>query len=158
MLKKFFVAGLLAYLLLAVFPAGAASVSFLVMETGLPMESPINQYSTLWENCLLEVFFESGHIVSNAPRLRLAEKPSDGFPDEAEKDVTGARDGGMDYFLIAVMDYQGRQKANVVLRLFTVKTQTLIGEQEYGRKTFMTVREEYEDIKKAIRVISARLD
>jgi hypothetical protein len=55
-------------------PLSAATVNVLVLESGegpFPFES-----SALWESCLLDVFFEAGHVVSNSPVLR----PAGGFP------------------------------------------------------------------------------
>ena len=66
------------------FRVEAATVSFLVIETGLTDEAGSRQHSGLWESGLLDVFFESGHIVSNAPILRLLSKPSGDFPEEAK--------------------------------------------------------------------------
>ena len=147
MLKKFLAAGLLFYAL-AVTPLGAANVSFLILETGLPAESPVNRYSILWENSLMEIFFETGHIVSNAPMLRLNEKPAGNFPHEAERDFDDAKDGGMDYFFIALIDH--KLPRNVSMRLFSIETQQMIQQQIFTDTVSSTAKEEQEKIKKAI--------
>jgi hypothetical protein len=157
MLKKFASVGLfIAIFAIASFgalPAGAATVSVLVMETGSPGEQT-SQYSIMWENGLLEVLFETGHIVSNSPRLTLDEKPSDGFPDEAEKDFEGAKEGGMDYFLIAIVDYT---LSNVSLRLFSTSSPKMIREQKYKVTTYRNIKEEYDSIKAAAESMAVHL-
>jgi len=140
--------------LFALSPLGAATVSVLVMETGRTGENPAGQYPTLWENGLLDVFFESGHIVSNSPQLQLAEKPAHDFPGEARRDFDNAHSGGMEYFLVAIVDYT---QANVSLRLFSTASSRMIHEQKYTVTTFRNTKEEYESIKKAVKTMAAYL-
>ena len=151
-MKKIFGIGLIC--IFAASPVGAAAVSFLVIESGLPAGVTEKQYAAAWENGLLEIFFENGHIVSNAPMLRLAEKPVHNFPDEAERDFELAQKGGMDYFLVTVVDHPG---FNVSLRLFSTKSRLLIQEYSYTGKKPHRAREEYEHIKAAVRVMTAHL-
>ena len=154
MLKKLIVSGLLSCIL-SVFTLGAANVSFMVLETGLPAGSPANPYSATWENALMDVFFEMGHIVSNAPRMRLAEKPAEVFPYEAERDFDSAIEGGMDYFVIALIDHN--RPRTVSLRLFNTKSQQMLQEQIFEDRRFSTSREEHENIKMAIESLAVFL-
>jgi hypothetical protein len=126
-------------------PLGAATVSVLVMETGSPGEQS-GQYSIMWENGLLEVLFETGHIVTNSPRISLSEKPADGFPNGAEKDYEGAKLGELDYFLVAIVDYA---LSSVSLRLFDTNSPKMIHEQKYTVATFRNIKEENDKIKTA---------
>jgi hypothetical protein len=157
MLKKIAGIGLFfvifAIALLSASPLSAATVSVLVMETGSPGEQT-GQYSIMWENGLLEVLFETGHIVTNSPRMSLSEKPADGFPDEAEKDFEGAKTGGMDYFLVAIVDYA---QSNVSLRLFNIKSPKMIYEQKYAVTTYRNIKEEYDKIKMAVGSMTVHL-
>ena len=139
----------------AAFPISAASVSFLVIETGLPPGTPEHQYSVLWENNLLDIFFDSEHIVSNSPLLRLSEKPTDDFPEEAGNAFNEARKGGMEFFIIAVVEHP---ENNVSMRLFNTESRYMIRKQEYTRIIPSTAREERENIRNAIRVMVARLN
>jgi len=136
-------------------PLFGATISFLVIETG---PSGSSQYSTMWENNLMDVFFETGHIVSNARMIHLDQKPAANLPGEAEKDYQEARGSGMDYFLIAIIE-QGSSGApqTVCLRLFSTNSQELIKEQVYADNTFRTAKEENENIKKAIGLIAAQI-
>jgi hypothetical protein len=154
MLSKSLVYGLFLYIF-AIFPINAAMVSFLVIETGLPAGSPVSQYTTIWENSLLEVFFESGHIITNSPILRLAEMPTEDLPYEAERDFESAKDGGMHFFLIAIVDHNSPN--NVSLRLFSVGTHQLLQRQEYSDTGFKSRREEQDNIKKTIGAIATQL-
>ena len=137
----------LCMVITASFPASAAGVSFLVIQTDQPGGNAAKQYAVQWENCLLEVFFNSGHIVSNAPILQIDEKPLYDFPDEAERDYMLAQEGGMDFFIVAIVDYSS---SRVTLRLFSTKSQNLIREQNYTRLTYRSAKEEYEHIKKTV--------
>jgi hypothetical protein len=116
-------------------PLPAATVSFLVIETGLREEWGNAGYSALWENSLLDVFFEAGHIVSNAPVMRLNRIPAEDFPREALADFTEAAEGGAEFFILAQLDYRfspdGAEPAprNIALRIYRTKPYGLIHEE-----------------------------
>jgi len=154
MLRNYLLAGLFLGLI-AAFPLNAANVSFLIMETGHSKDDPAGRYPVLWENGLMDVFFESGHIVSNFPIMKIVEKPTDGFPNEVEEEFETAQNGGMDFFLVGIVDYT---QSGVSLRLFNTKSLRIIQEQKYTVKSFKVSREEYENIKKAVRIMAARLN
>jgi len=153
-IKNWLLAGLFMGFI-AVFPLNAANISFLVMETGQSKEDPAGQYPILWENGLLEIFFESGHIVTNFPIMKIGEKPAGDFPDEAERDFENAQEGGMDFFLVGIVDYT---QSGVSLRLFNTKSPQMIQEQKYTVTSFKNTKEEYENIKAAVKVMAARLN
>ena len=153
-MRNYLLAGLFLGFI-AVFPLNAANISFLIMETGQSNDDPNSQYPILWENGLLEVFFESGHIVSNFPIMRITGKPADGFPNEAKKDFEDARMGGMDFFLVGIVDYT---RSGVSLRLFNTKSPRMIQEEKYTITSFKTSKEEYENIKTAVTTLAARLN
>jgi hypothetical protein len=151
--KGFFLS--LVFGTLFMLPLEAATVSFLVIEAGLPEEAGPSQYSGLWESGLLDVFFEAGHIVSNAPILRLEKMPGELFPGEALEDLHEAVEGGMDFFIIALLDYGSprdadlRRPEKIFLRLFSAVSQKLIYEQLYTDKTSRTPGEEFSSLKQA---------
>ena len=157
MLKKHMIAVLCTGIFAGFFalsPLGAATVSVLVMEAGPTRENQGGQYPILWENGLLEVFFDSGHIVTNSPTLQIAEKPTVDFPPEAAREFDNAQEGGMEYFLVAIVDYA---RANVSLRLFSTTSPKMIHEQQYAANTFRSSTEEYEKIKKAVSAMTVYL-
>jgi len=161
-LKKNIVLGLL-FCILGVFPLSATNVSFLVIETGLHQESRVDQYSAMWENGLFDVFFENGYIASNAPMMRLFDRPDETFPSEAERDFENAKSGGMDYFIIAVINYQTprgtaiARAQNVILRLFNTQSEQMLHEKNHTVTPARNERAEYENIKKAITEFAAYL-
>jgi hypothetical protein len=89
--------------------AFAHTVSFLVIETGIRQENPAVESTVIWENGLMDAFFDAGHIVSNARNLRISRHPSKDFPDEARGDLEEAREGMVDYFILAFLDYRGTE-------------------------------------------------
>jgi len=151
MLKKYLIFTLLfcAFIMPCLF---GATVSCLVIETG-PSGGSKSQYSAMWENNLMDVFFDGGHIVSNARMIRLDRKPAENFPGAAENEYQDARANGMDYFVIAIIE----QNQSVSLRLFSTNSQNLIKEQVYTHNNPRTQKEENENIKKAISMIAAQI-
>jgi hypothetical protein len=119
--------------------AQGATVSFVVLETGLREETPTIASSRLWEDALLGAFFESGHIISNTPIQRIAEKPPKNLPDEARVSLDDALEGGAEFFILAVLDYQNPLRAgggppkphNISLRLFKTNPYRFLFSMEY---------------------------
>jgi hypothetical protein len=155
---------LLCALLLCVLPVAgvkAATVSFLVVETGLSAEAGANQHSGLWESGLLDVFFEAGHIVSNAPVLRIFESPVTDLPEEAGTDLDEAREGGVEFFILALLDYDASENPrpqNVLLRIFRMNPFKKIYEQQYADRTSKNLADEFENLKKAARTLVSHLN
>jgi len=135
-----------------------AAVSCLVIETGLPSAGPKSQYSTMWENNLMDVLFETGHIVSNGNMIRIDRKPAESFPVVAERDFQEARASGMDYFLIAIIEQGSGGAQTVCLRLFNTKSRTLIKEEVYADNRTKNAKEENDSIKRAIGFIAAQIN
>jgi len=132
--------------------AYSANISFLIVETGLEPETPAKQHSGLWESGLLDVFFEAGHIVSNAPILRLANKrPSGEVPREAANDLREAANGGSEFFVIAMLNYDSRGTLpdKVLLSVYRINPLTKIFEQVCESKIPRSSREEYDNVKTA---------
>ena len=138
----------------------AAMISFLVVETGLPHEGGRNQHSTQWENMLLDVFFEEGHIVSNSPVVRLDSKPAGEIQAAVESDVEEARNGGADYFIIAQLDYTPdyQTPGEVSFVLFTLTPYKKIYEKRITGKTYRSAREETDDLKIIVRGLVPHLN
>lgn len=150
---KSLVAGLFAFVAAAA-ALPAANVSFLVIDAGESRDAAAGRLAAAWENGLLEFFFESGRIVSTAPMMRLDEAPGPGLPPEAERDLEDARIGGMDYFLIAVVD---RRSRDVSLRLFRVSSGGQIAERANAGDPERCAREEGENIRRAAGEMAALL-
>jgi hypothetical protein len=156
--------GLVCLAGLWIMPAAASTVSFLVIETGLREESPVSESSLLWESALLDVFFDTGHIVSNAPVLRILQNPSRELPEEAREDFNEALSGGADFFVIALLDFRETPEGevpkprNVSLRLFRIKPYQFLFTQDYTGGTRLSAEEEFSGAKNAARVILSHLE
>jgi hypothetical protein len=144
-------------------PAGASNVSFLVIEAG--QGNPSGQHSIQWENGIFEVFFDVGHVVSNALKIRINRRPGDNLPDEAERDYIDAKEAGMDFFVVAIINYpEGRvtgtmRPQNVTLRLFSTRFEQMIYEQVYSyTTTSRNARDEYDSIKRAVREFAEHIN
>ncbi|MDR2741436.1 MAG: hypothetical protein LBB98_04690 [Treponema sp.] len=124
-------------------PAFAYTVSFIVVETGQVQDGPGSEASHLWENELMDVFFNAGHIVSNAHTLRINSNTLKDFPDEAQGDFDEARQGGADFFVMALLNYQppgevpessgtAVRPRQIFLKVFRVNPCQKVYEQEYS--------------------------
>jgi hypothetical protein len=102
-MKKWFLLPVMVFLVLETL--SAATVSFLVVETGLAEGSIRPQSSLLWENGLMDAFFDAGHIVSNAPIMRIPEKTAEKLPGPVRIELDQARNGGADYFIVVLLEY-----------------------------------------------------
>jgi hypothetical protein len=153
----------LIFALFVIRPLGAATVSFMVIETGLPSESGANQYSGLWESCLLDVFFEAGHIVSNAPVMRLGyAPPGEIFPEEAREELEEALEGGVELFIIALLQYQQVsdgvfRPGNVSLRVFRAQNCKLLFEMKHADTKAKPIKEEFDSLKNVARGLVSQL-
>jgi hypothetical protein len=86
------------------FSIGAATVSFYVIEAGVNEDSDIKQSQSVeWENAFMEVFFDAGYIISNAPIMSFEKKPSDVLQ---VVDMDEAVACGIDYMLIVLPEYK----------------------------------------------------
>lgn len=160
---------LLALLLCAFagFSLYAATVSFVVVETGLPDEAAASQHSRLWEDGLLEVFFDSGHIISNAPMMR---QPAALVPGETESLMETALEGGAEYFILALLDYgepsgqealspkEAASPKHVSLRLFRTTSGRMLYERQYAVKKTKSNKEEYSNVKKTVKGLVPHLN
>ncbi len=133
--------------------AGASTVSFIVIETGLP-QGEKNRNSLRWENNLMDVFFDSGFIVSNAPILRFETKPArDRMQDFIMADLDEAREGGADYFVAAQLDYTAdfARPQEVTFIMYRISPASKIHESRIAWKDYKSETDESDDLKKIIR-------
>jgi hypothetical protein len=136
-----------------VLTAHASMVSFFVIETGLSQEGERKRHSELWENTLLDVFFDAGYIVSNYPMIRLASIPDGNILDVVGFDLEEARDGGIDYVLITRLDYVAGVQApqEVSFYLFKTTQHRIIYEKQISGNFNRPDRELTESLKSIIK-------
>jgi len=137
--------------------AGAHMVSFFIIETGVPEDARENQHSVFWENAFLDVFFDAGHIVSNAPILRLEDRPSGDILQEI--DMQEVRRAGIDYLIIAQLDYNAAlAPSDMFFYVFKINPKNKIFESKIEGRSERSAREEYEYMKSIARGLIAYVD
>jgi hypothetical protein len=132
---KRFLGAVLMFMLLT-FSASASTVSFLVVETGLHdgISGPQNS-SRLWEEGLMAFFFDSGHIVTNNPILRMdGEQVSTEIHGTiVEYEFNEAIMGGAEYVVVGFLEYevQGNRAVPVKMdiKIYTTIPEELVYEQ-----------------------------
>jgi len=144
-------------LLLLVFPVSASTVSFLVVETGLNDEAK-NQYGSLWEGGLMEVFFDAGHIVTNYPIARMGKKPADDLSGPIELDFNEARVGGADYFILGFLEFKDSSVPSAIdIKIYSTNTEKLVFEHNFPAGTGRNLGEEYQIAKNTGRIIVSNI-
>jgi len=134
---------------LSVFGVEASMISFSVIETGLPPEAGRNQYSVRWENTLLDVFFDAGHIVSNAPIVRLDTKPSGDIMQASAFDIEEAISGGVDFVIFAQLDFSSGAPApgEISFFIYRITGREKIFEKRIAGKNYRSTVDEVDDLK-----------
>jgi hypothetical protein len=134
-------------------------VTFMVLETGLK-GNQTNDPASIWESGLMDVFFEGGHIVSNARALQLdgplSEQPVDAFPGEARQDLEEAVNGGSDFFVLVILEHTNTG-GQISCRLWRLHPYQFMFERHYTTRTNMSSVEERADIKNTARTIMSHL-
>jgi hypothetical protein len=137
------------------FSTEASMISFCVIETGLSPENGRNRHSTLWENALMDVFFDAGYIVSNYPMMRLNSKPPDSKSTIRSSgfDVGEAVDVGIDYILIARLDFDTalQPPGEISFFLFKVTQHEIVYEKRIAGRAYKSDKEVSDDLKTIIR-------
>jgi hypothetical protein len=142
-------------------PLHASMVSVLVIETGLGKESAVKDYSTLWEDGIMGVFFEAGYIVTNGSVIRLEADLVKEFPDEAQADFYEASEGGAEYFVLVVLEYKNQdgtfKPSGVSLKLYTTIPRRLIYEDRVSAGQTADSREEHTRAREAAGVLISHI-
>lgn len=150
-MKKY--ALLAVFIVFLAFSVHANVISFYIVETGLSLEGERNISSLLWENAFLDVFFDAGFIVTNYPMMRMERKPQESIIEAAGFDLAEAKDAGIDYILIAQLDYSNPSNGpeNVTVFVFKVSNHLIIYEKKITGRTFRNERDAIEELKKIVR-------
>jgi hypothetical protein len=142
-------------------PAYGSMVSVLIIETGLGQESSVKDYSTLWEDGIMGVFFEAGYIVTNGSVIRLETDRPKEFPDEAQPDFYEASEGGAEYFILVLLEYKNQdgtfKPSGVSLKLYGTIPRRLIYEERLSAGQTADNREEHARAREAARVLISHI-
>ena len=145
--------------ILCLMSLNAATVSVLVVETGLSSGNGCTPSAMVWESGFMDTFFEAGHIVSNAPCMQIVnafDSNADRFassgvlPREVNGDFDQARIGGADFFVLVILDYKDgstEHPQEVSIRLFSVSTGDLVYETKVAARIWINSDEEFLDAK-----------
>jgi hypothetical protein len=131
----------------------AANVSFIVLESGTAAVAAKNA-ATLWEDGIMEVFFNNGHIISNAKTRKIPVFPKEELPEEALREFQEADEGGSEYFMVALLNYSDSSNEvyatpeSVTIRLYSVSPYKFIAEKTIIEKNKNTVEDELNNAKK----------
>ena len=138
---------LAAIFFLCIFPVSASMVSFLVVETGISEDLPLNQISTIWESGLMAAFFDAGHIVTDSPVTRIEKKPQVDLSGTIASDFSEAAGYGAEYFVLGFIEYEnqgGRAvPVGISLKLYKIDSKKLIVERNFPVGTAKSPAEEH---------------
>ena len=136
----------------------AATVSVLVVESGLPPGNGCTSSAEVWESGFMDTFFDAGHIVSNAPCFQIGSildsnadiAASRVLPREVNGDFDQARIGGADFFVLVILNYTESMEhpKDVIIRVFSVSTGDLLHETKGTVKAWINTDEEFLDVKR----------
>jgi len=144
-MKKLFFA--VVIFVMGFMPLAAATVSVLVIETGLPPETGLSPSASVWESGVMDAFFDAGFIVSNAPSMQLAKASGSQLPPEARREFEEARLGGADLFFVVHLNYSAldaaEQNKSVFIAVFSVSSGELIYETSMGTRSWGNPNEEF---------------
>jgi hypothetical protein len=131
----------------------ASVISFYVIETGLQTEGTGNRNSVLWENAFLDVFFDSGYIVSNYPMMRLSSKPEGSIIEASGFDADEAKDAGIDFILVTQLDYDNAllPPSVITFYIFRVSNHQVIYEKRIAGIAERPEKDAYESMKTIIK-------
>jgi hypothetical protein len=142
-------------------PAFAYTVSFVILETGR-VQAGVSGSANLWEDGLMDAFFNAGHIVSNAQKLRVNRETAAEFPNEVQGDIEEARSGGVDFLVVVLLDYHAAGEVSgtsakprrIILKVFSLDPYQKVYEQGYSGP----MQDELTQAKRAAGFILSHLD
>jgi len=127
-------------------------ISFYIVETGLSLESEKHRSSSLWEDAFMDVFFDAGFIVTNYPMMRFESKPQGSIINAAGFDLAEAQEAGIDYILVAQLDYSNPSNGpdTVSFFVFKVSNHLIIYEKNIVGRNFRHERDAIEELRKIV--------
>ncbi|GMO35973.1 MAG: hypothetical protein Ta2B_16100 [Termitinemataceae bacterium] len=143
--------------LLSVVSANAANVTVMVIETGLSVDQKVS-LAEIWESGIMAVLFDAGHIVTNAQSIKIVRNIDEDIPEEVETNIKGAFDGGSDYFLMALLNYnesnddKNTKPVQITLKLIILPNKILY-QENMPKPVAATQRDEFINAQKAARII-----
>ncbi|GMO54233.1 MAG: hypothetical protein Ta2G_13100 [Termitinemataceae bacterium] len=147
------------FMFFSAFPAFSANVSVIIVETCLSDEH-VDSLSSVWESGIMDVLFESGHIVSNAQSIKIQRNAEEDIPEEVRASIEEAEAGGSEYFIMAVLKYVENNNRDVVnkpiqvtLKVISLITHKIIYKEIISKPVSSTQRDEFANAQKAAHII-----
>jgi hypothetical protein len=134
----------------------AATVSVLIVEVGSTGNTDI---AGIWENGMMDVLFDMGHIVSNTPAVYAAQLDEGEMPAEARRGFEDADINGVDYFIIAELIYPKIEKTRIArpyqveLKLYKTNPYGILYNKKYTVSADTPVNDEISNAKNAARML-----
>ncbi|MDR0388992.1 MAG: hypothetical protein LBH73_02890 [Spirochaetaceae bacterium] len=147
-------------------PLFSSTLSVMVVETGVGENTPRLEASSLWEGGLMDVCFDTGHIVTNSPILRLERGQVRVYPSENFLELEEAAEGGVEYYILAVLDYEpGLQDdpsvyrpRSIALRFVRLAPRRVLFEVQYTGNPQASLAEALQQAKEAARVLLSHFE
>ncbi|MDR1212447.1 MAG: hypothetical protein LBK40_09490 [Spirochaetaceae bacterium] len=166
MMKQLRVPGIILGFFLLGVPLFPSTLSVMVVETGVNEDTPRLDASSLWEGGLMDVCFDTGHIVTNAPILRLERNQIRTYPDEGFLDIDGAIESGVEFYILAVLDYELRPQddpstyrpRSIALRFVRLAPRRVLFEVQYTGDPRSSLAEASRQAKEAARVLLSHFE
>lgn len=138
----------------------ASNVSVMIIESGKGAIGA-RDIAELWEDKIMNAFFSEGHIVSNARAKRIAHESGNEIPEEALRDLQSASEGGVEYFILALLNYKDaliNSRANpeiISLRLYKVSPYSMLFEESVAQGAKVTHEDAINNARHAVKIINS---
>ena len=142
----------------AILPSGAATISIMIIETGAADEAA-KKTADIWESGMMDVFFDEGHIVCNTPAIQIPNAGDEEVPKEARRNFEDAVINGVDYFIIAQLNYSQKESSaitgpdKVSLQLYRIKPYGMLYKTSYPVNPGLPAAEEFSNAKNAAQIL-----
>jgi hypothetical protein len=146
----------LFFFAVTVYSASAATISIQVVEIGSNSNTDV---AGLWETGMMDVFFDTGYIVSNSPALNIPNIDGEEIAELTKNAFEEAYIGGADYFIIAELIYTKLEKSGiqrpdqVVLKLYKIQPYSILYDNAYKTESNIPLTEEISNAKNAARML-----
>ena len=140
-------------------PSGAATISIMIIETGA-VDEAAKSAAAIWESGIMDAFFDEGHIVCNTPAIKLPSLDDEELPKEARRNFEDADINGVDYFVIAQLNYSQTESSvitgpdKVSLRLYRINQYGMLHKTSYPVNPDLHVPEKFSGAKNAAQMLS----
>jgi len=136
----------------------SATVAVFFFETGVGEKDASIEATSAWEGGLMDAFFDSGHIVSNAGIERLADP---GLPSSS-RGLAAAREGGADLMAQVALDYGAagsarRTPRSARYRLSDARGETLMEGELANLAATANSKEDAQNAQKLARMLIGRI-